>query len=872
MKLDHFVDADIGGVGNHDQPRVASKYGRDFGVAVVIMGLLLPGTSFTYNGEEIGMENTWISYNDTEDPSGCQAGPEDYEQFSRDPARTPYQWSAEANAGFSAPDSVEPWLPINPNYVTLNLEAQKAENMSHYHIYQTLTEARTNMTALRQGKLYTNVINEDVFAFTREISGPDHSILVIVNTGFTIQTVDVRGWGGVSDNLVYYTGSLDAIYEADENVHAGTVEVPVRGALVFHFVSVGMVRDKMYSDETSLLLPLGGVYPWSPLPPLTFAELQLYAMTKGWARTRTFALVLCGLSWLLFLTLAIAFAMEAPSCSQVLMRTPVDTVSCINRPLAKNLQENSGIRSKLGYLSEMGINTVWMSPVFKSPMKDFGYDISDFKAIDPLFGTMDDFRALIHDMKEKGIRLILDLVPNHSSDEHEWFIKSAKREEPYTDYYVWAKPKNGSVNSTQQIPQPPNNWISVFGGSAWEFHEGRGEFYLHQFAKEQPDLNYRNPKVIEEMKDVLRFWLNEGVSGFRVDAVPHLLEDEELRDEPRSSHTDARPDEYAYLEHVHTHSLPGVLDIMRSFRLTLDEQSDKEPKLLLAEVYDSLENTMKYYGEPDHPISDFPFNFLLVSELGENPTAEQLRTLITRWMEKMPPDACANWVLGNHDQKRIATRISPDLVDGLNMVSLLLPGVAVTYYGEEIGMEDVKLTWEQTVDPAGRNAGPDRFAKHSRDPQRSPMQWSGDVNAGFSNLNNTWLPVHENHTSGVNVETQKQDARSHLNVYRALVKARDHSAIQNGTLDLKVLANGAVFAFTRVHGNFGFLIAINMDKSDAVVDFAATFSVVPEKAELYTSSKSFRGTHGTLMSTSPLTLRSNDAVVFKFKVTDLPTN
>ncbi|XP_059470158.1 maltase 1-like isoform X2 [Neocloeon triangulifer] len=533
---------------------------------------------------------------------------------------------------------------------------------------------------------------------------------------------------------------------------------------------------------------------------------------------------------------------------------------------ANGIGDINGIRSKLQYIASLGVNAVWLSPVFKSPMKDFGYDISDYKDVDPLFGNLKDMKALIDEMHFLGLKLILDLVPSHSSDQHEWFIKSVKKEEPYADYYVWAKPKNATqLNKEGVIPEPPNNWVSVFGGSAWEYSPERKEFYLHQFAKEQPDLNFRNPRVVHEMKQVLRFWLQMGVDGFRIDAVPHLFEDQELRDEPRSEKEDAQEGEYDFLDHIYTHGLPEVFEIMHEFRKVMDayaEKTDKIPRLLLAEVYDSVENTMKYYGEHDQPLVDFPFNFLFVGELDRNPTAAHLKELIDRWMDALPAGACPNWVLGNHDKGRVASRIGLHYIDSLNMVTLLLPGVAFTYYGEEIGMEDVNLTWDQTVDPAGRNAGIDNFLKASRDPARSPMQWNINKNAGFSESISTWLPVNQNYLNGVNVEDQ-EDRPSHLQIYRALVKLRQSETFLKGGLQTEVLNEGKVFAMSRIHGDSGILVAVNLSNERLTANLT-NLEQIPEDLSIYLSTK--QELNATAVKSASVKLAPHQADVLIFKV------
>ncbi|XP_065338236.1 alpha-glucosidase-like isoform X1 [Cloeon dipterum] len=618
-------------------------------------------------------------------------------------------------------------------------------------------------------------------------------------------------------------------------------------------------------DENEPLLPLNKRA--LPLVSLSLDEVLKTENDPSWVRLRmiiTFGVVLW---WLAMFCGAMAIVAASPGC--VVQGPDValfpKVVFC-KMDLLQQPVSQPGIRSQLQYISKLGVNAIWLSPVFKSPMKDFGYDISDYRDIDPVFGNLKDMKALIDEMHFLGLRLILDLVPNHTSNMHEWFKMSVKKEEPFTDFYVWAKPKNVSEAGKEgYVPQPPNNWISVFGGSAWEYSSERGEFYLHQFAKDQPDLNFRNPRVVSAMKQVLKFWLNMGVDGFRIDAVPHLFEDLQLRDEPHSHKEDSKAGQYDFLDHIYTHGLPEVFDIMKEFRNTLDsysEKTDKIPRLLIAEVYDTVENTVKYYGEGDQPIADFPFNFLLVSEMERNPRADHLKELIDRWMDAIPTGGCPNWVLGNHDKGRVASRIGLNYIDSMNMVVMLLPGVAFTYYGEEIGMEDVNLSWDQTVDPAGINAGQDNYMKISRDPARSPMQWSINKNAGFSESSSTWLPVNQNYLNGINVEDQ-EDRFSHLQIYRSLIKLRKTDAFLKGGLHTEVFNDGKTFVMSRVFGDSGILAVINMSNETANVDLSS-LSDVPDELTVYLSSK--QEFIGKSMNKSSIGQSPYQADVLLFKV------
>jgi alpha-glucosidase len=347
-----------------------------------------------------------------------------------------------------------------------------------------------------------------------------------------------------------------------------------------------------------------------------------------------------------------------------------------------------GITARLEYVQQLGVDAIWLTPIFASPQADFGYDISDHTAIDPQYGTLEDFDALLSAAHGLGLKVILDYVPNHTSDQHPWFA-----ERP--DFYYWR--------------DQPNNWRAVFGGSAWEQVGDR--YYLHTYLREQPDLNWRNPEVRTAMLDVLRFWLDRGVDGFRVDAMRQLLKDPDWRDNPPNPDWDGA-DEYDSLLPVHSADLDEVQDLVAEIRAAIGD------RLMVAEVYAPVERLVRYYGE-DGRGAQLPFNFHLISTPWE---AEAIADLIERYEAALPPGGWPNWVLGNHDRSRVATRVGPAQAGVAAMLLLTLRGTPTIYYGDEIGMTDVPIN---TADPAGR------------DPERTPMQW--DPTGGFSD-GEPWLP------------------------------------------------------------------------------------------------------------------------------------
>jgi len=312
-----------------------------------------------------------------------------------------------------------------------------------------------------------------------------------------------------------------------------------------------------------------------------------------------------------------------------------------------------GIISKLHYLKEIGVTATWLSPIFKSPMADFGYDISDFFDIQPEYGTLKDFDQLIEKAKELGIKIILDFVPNHSSDENEWFKKSVRRERGYEDFYVW---HDGYIDEFGRR-QPPNNWLQAFRGSAWEWNEERQQYYLHQFAKQQPDLNYRNPAVVAQMQRVLKFWLDRGVAGFRVDAVPWCFEvkpdaNGRYPDEPKSGFTED-PDDSSYLLHIYTQDQPETLELVYQWRQLFDDYQrihGGETRILMIETYSPLDYLMKMYGNRTTKGAEIPFNFQFIIGGNDNKNNTNLKAgeyvkIINKWLKKMPAGKTANWVV-----------------------------------------------------------------------------------------------------------------------------------------------------------------------------------------------------------------------------------
>ncbi|XP_060864581.1 maltase 2-like [Metopolophium dirhodum] len=521
-----------------------------------------------------------------------------------------------------------------------------------------------------------------------------------------------------------------------------------------------------------------------------------------------------------------------------------------------------GIEEMAEHFQETGIGAIWLSPIFKSPLADFGYDISDFVSIDSTYGTMEDFSSLQRKLKSLGVRILLDFVPNHSSDEHEWFQKSVKKIDPYTEYYVWL---DGKVDENGN-KIPPNNWRNNFDGSAWEWSAERGQYYLHQFAAKQPDLNYNSPALLEEMKNVLRFWLDIGVDGFRIDALPYIIEDIKFEDES-VIHPNIVDDNYTYvlLDHKLSRDQPGTYKIVEEFRAVLDEYTNRDgnTRLMLVEAYASINYTMMYYSQQTRR-AHMPFNFNFITYLNKTSSAVDIKDTINLWLDNMPPGQWANWVLGNHDNKRVASRFGQDMVDPMNTLATMLPGTAVTYNGEEIGMADGTIRWDQTVDPFGKNGGMARYEANSRDPFRTPFHWNDYQNAGFSTSQRTWLPVNSNHWY-LNLAFQKACFRSHYQTYKTLLRLRSSPTIARGNLTMHTVSDWILILTRQLEGHETFYIILNVGTEQEAITLNEHFKDVPLHMIVRASSiNSWHAENDYIDTTKPLAMRPKSSLVLSY--------
>jgi alpha-glucosidase len=461
-----------------------------------------------------------------------------------------------------------------------------------------------------------------------------------------------------------------------------------------------------------------------------------------------------------------------------------------------------GITSRLDYIKWLGIDGLWLSPIYPSPMADFGYDISDYTGIHPMFGTLEDFDRLLQEAHARGLKLILDLVPNHTSDQHPWFIESrSSRDNPRRDWYIWRDPAPGGG--------PPNNWLSTFGGGAWEWDEATGQYYLHTFLKEQPELNYRNPEVRQALRDTMRFWLDRGVDGFRVDVIYWMIKDDRFRDDPPNPNYNPEVDQpFDTLLHVYSINRPEVHDLIREMRAVLDEY---DARMMVGETYLPLEELMKYYGV-DADEAHMAFNFQLIL-LPWHPVA--IREYVEAYEAALPEGAWPNWVLGNHDQHRIASRVGKEQARLANMLLLTQRGTPTCYYGDEIGMTDVEIPPEKEQDPWGKNVP---GLGLGRDPERTPMQWDTGPYAGFSTVE-PWLPVSPDYKQ-VNVAVERDDPTSMLTLFRSLVALRrEEPALDRGSYATVDAGQDDVYSYVREHEGRRVLIALNFGTAEHTLDF-----------------------------------------------------
>ena len=464
-----------------------------------------------------------------------------------------------------------------------------------------------------------------------------------------------------------------------------------------------------------------------------------------------------------------------------------------------------GIVERLPYLVELGVDALWLSPIFASPMADFGYDVSDYTAVDPLFGSMADFDVLLREAHARGLKVLLDFVPNHTSIEHPWFRESrASRDNPKRDWYIW---RDGAPGGG-----PPNNWLSEFGGSAWAYDETTGQYYYHAFLAAQPDLNWRNPAVRAAMHEIMRFWLRRGVDGFRVDVIWHLIKDDQFRDNPPNPDFRAGDPPHRRQLALYSADQPEVHDLIRELRGVIDEYPER---LLIGEIYLPLDRLVTYYGR-DLAGVHLPFNFSLL----EAPwNARAVAQLIDRYEALLPEGAWPNWVLGNHDRPRVASRIGLAQARVAAMLLLTLRGTPTLYYGDEIGLPQVVIPTDRVQDPFEK-----KVPGLGRDGCRTPMQWDAGAFAGFSEVS-PWLPLAEDF-AGNNVACLRADPASQFKLYRHLIALRRvRPALRRGAYR-PLEADGDVLAYIRETEDDRLLVALNFGSGQVALTIPSSGTVL----------------------------------------------
>jgi alpha-glucosidase len=500
-----------------------------------------------------------------------------------------------------------------------------------------------------------------------------------------------------------------------------------------------------------------------------------------------------------------------------------------------------GIERRLNYLADLGINAIWISPIFASPMADFGYDVAEYCDVDPRFGTLADFDDLLAQAHTRGIRVLLDFVPNHTSDQHPWFIESrSSRDNPKRDWYLWRDPASDGG--------PPNNWISDFGGSAWEWDAATGQYYYHAFLKEQADLNWRNPAVQAAMYDVLHFWFARGVDGFRIDVLWHMVKAADFPDNPPNPDYQPGMGEMHRVCQLHSTDQPEVRTIAADMRAIADSYGadGRGARLLIGEVYLPVDRLMHYYGR-ERPGVHLPFNFQLIDAPWD---ARSLAKLIADYEAALPPRGWPNWVLGNHDRPRVAAKRGQAQARVAAMLLLTLRGTPTLYYGDELGLSDVTIPAALVQDPRElREPG----LALGRDPVRTPMPWDGSGNAGFSAAK-PWLPLHADWPTR-NVARMADEPHSILTLYRQLLAVRRlHPALSIG--DFALLGEeGDILAYERRHGAQRLIVALNfggrsqhLQLPDWARDCRPLLSTVVDAAPAVDGALLVRGNEGVILT------------------------
>ncbi|XP_070579208.1 uncharacterized protein [Ptychodera flava] len=574
---------------------------------------------------------------------------------------------------------------------------------------------------------------------------------------------------------------------------------------------------------------------------LSRSELIEEGNTRGWKTFRTFLLVLMFLSWVLLAVAAVVIIVTVPRCPNANWWQK----NAIYQVYPRSFQDSDGdgmgdikgIESRLEHLEAIQAKTLLLSNIFRSDDRDLLFAITDFQVIDEQLGTVDDFKQLLSAAEIKGVKVVLEFIPNHSSDEHPWFVESRKSQNnDYSDFYIWADGDSDRY--------PPNNWVNAYGDSAWTYEPVRGQWYYHTYTSKQPDLNLRNETIKEEMKAVLEYWLKVGADGFIVKDASYLIEADDLEDEPTDPAYDGASDEYNKLLHSKTVNQPENYGLVNEWaKLVKGFGGPEKPRTMLVEPRGHLQSTMGYFGPRGEAGTDILYNHQFLDNLEGDLSGTNMHGLIDEWLHtKDNVTGIAvrsnSWVLGNMKNERVASRYGKEYVRALNALIFTLPGVPVTYYGEEIGMESLAdgdtVHIGDPAQPLNNNTIPQNHAANI-----SPMQWSSSENAGFSNASETWIPVHRNY-GAINVEAQKDNASSTMELYRQMASLRQMPSLLVGEMQ-NVLATDELYAFTRNYPEWpNYFVAINVGDQALTENYRELDPKLPEKGTIVFSTEGDR--------------------------------
>lgn len=561
-------------------------------------------------------------------------------------------------------------------------------------------------------------------------------------------------------------------------------------------------------------------------------ELMKYANEPFWVRLRLFLFVLFWVSWIAMLVGAVVIIFLAPRCppaprldwyqKTAMYQIDVETFKDSD---GDGIGDFKGLTSKLDYFKNQNIGTLLLSAFYESSDSDA---ITDHKTVDDKLGSLADFDELISELNAKDIKLVIDFNPNHSSDKHPWFIDSVAMKEPYKDFYVWS--------------DTDPHWLTFSGENAWKWNEERNQYYLATFGSNRPDLNLRNEKVREELKDTLKFWLEKGVHGFKVVAASYLIEDADLREEPLGVPKSVEKTKYEDLNHIYTVDHNENAGLFAEWRDVLSNftESIGLRKILIAEVVGPLSS---YYKNGTQPLADLQFNAQL-TQISDKSTAVELKESVDL-MSKLPENAWPTFLVGSKNSKRLASRVGKDLVDAIHMATFIAKGTPITYYGDELGITDLN-----------DNGMP-----------QSVMLWNNETNAGFSE-GDTTLSVYPEYEA-INAESQEKEKQSHLNIFKRLLALRGQPALSFGLQEYPVLTN-ETFSMIRVRkGSPGYLVVANLGTNSTVINFADTSEYLPDIGRVEIRSKNLitgpltDGDHPKI-SLNNVPLEPKEAVVFSF--------